>query len=86
VYIVACTLLIGLTGMDPLQLAIYSVVFAALILLVIVVPFLAIMNDPAYLKDQTNQWFMNVAVVLIILLAFVLSAVTIPLMVATGGG
>ena len=84
--IIAGTLLIGLTEMDPLQLTIFSVVFAALILPAIIVPFLAIMNDPAYLKDQTNRWFMNVAVVLITLLAFVLSAVTIPLMVATGGG
>lgn len=85
-YIVASTLLMGLTGMDPLQLTIFSVVFAALILPAIIVPFLAIMNDPAYLKDQTNHWFMNVAVVFITLLAFVLSAVTIPLMIATGGG
>jgi Mn2+/Fe2+ NRAMP family transporter len=85
-YIVACTLLIGLTGMDPLQLTIFSVVFAALILPAIVVPFLAIMNDPAYLKNRTNHWFMNAAVVFITLLAFVLSAVTIPLMVVTGGG
>jgi Mn2+/Fe2+ NRAMP family transporter len=85
-YIIAGTLLIGLTGMDPLQLTIFSVVFAALILPAIIVPFLAIMNDPAYLKDQTNRWFMNVAVVLITLLAFVLSAATIPLMLATGGG
>jgi Mn2+/Fe2+ NRAMP family transporter len=79
-------MLIGLTGMDPLQLTIFSVVFAALILPAIIVPFLAIMNDPAYLKDQTNHWFMNAAVVFITLLAFVLSAATIPLMLATGGG
>jgi Mn2+/Fe2+ NRAMP family transporter len=85
-YIVACTLLIGLTGTDPLQLTIFSVVFAALILPAIIVPFLAIMNDPAYLQDRTNHWFTNAAVVFITLLAFVLSAATIPLMVLTGGG
>jgi Mn2+/Fe2+ NRAMP family transporter len=85
-YIVASTLLIGLTGIDPLQLTIFSVVFTALILPVVVVPFLAVMNDPAYLEDQTNGLFSNVAVLLIILLTFVLSAVSIPLTILTGGG
>jgi Mn2+/Fe2+ NRAMP family transporter len=86
VYIVGSTLLIGLTGMDPLQLTIFSVVFTALVLPAVVVPFLAIMNDPAYLKEQTNGHFSNVAVLLIVLLTFVLSAVSIPLTILTGGG
>jgi Mn2+/Fe2+ NRAMP family transporter len=84
-YIVGSTLLIGLTGMDPLQLTIFSVVFTALVLPAVVVPFLAVMNDPAYLKDQTNHWFANVAVLLIVALAFVLSAASIPLTILSGG-
>ncbi len=86
VYIVGSTLLIGLTGMDPLQLTIFSVVFTALVLPAVVVPFLAVMNDPSYLEDQTNGLFSNVAVLLIVLLTFVLSAVSIPLTILTGGG
>jgi len=86
VYIVGSTLLIGLTGMDPLQLTIFSVVFTALVLPAVVVPFLAAMNDPTYLEDQTNGLFSNVAVLLIVLLTFVLSAVSIPLTILTGGG
>jgi Mn2+/Fe2+ NRAMP family transporter len=86
VYIVGSTLLIGLTGMDPLQLTIFSVVFTALVLPAVVVPFLAVMNDPTYLKDQINGPFSNVAVLLIVLLTFVLSAVSIPLTILTGGG
>jgi Mn2+/Fe2+ NRAMP family transporter len=86
VYIVGSTLLIGLTGMDPLQLTIFSVVFTALVLPAVVVPFLAVMNDPTYLQDQTNGLFSNVAVLLIVLLTFVLSAVSIPLTILTGGG
>jgi Mn2+/Fe2+ NRAMP family transporter len=86
VYIVGSTLLIGLTGMDPLQLTIFSVVFTALVLPAVVVPFLAVMNDPTYLQDQTNGLFSNVAVGLIVLLTFVLSAVSIPLTILTGGG
>jgi Mn2+/Fe2+ NRAMP family transporter len=86
VYIVGSTLLIGLTGMDPLQLTIFSVVFTALVLPAVVVPFLVVMNDPTYLEDQTNGLFSNVAVLLIVLLTFVLSAVSIPLTILTGGG
>jgi Mn2+/Fe2+ NRAMP family transporter len=85
-YIVASTLLIGLSGIDPLELTIFSVVFTALVLPTVIVPFLAIMNDSAYLRDQTNGWFSNVAVLLIILLTFMLSAVSIPLTILNGGG
>jgi Mn2+/Fe2+ NRAMP family transporter len=86
VYIVGSTLLMGLTGMDPLQLTILSVVFTALVLPAVVVPFLAVMKDPAYLKDQTNGLFSNGAVSLIVLLTFVLSAESIPVTILTGGG
>jgi len=85
VYIVGGTLLVGLTGVDPLQLTIVSVVFAALILPVIVVPFLAVMNDSAYLEDKTNGTLSNAVVLVIVLLAFVLSATSIPLTVLSGG-
>jgi Mn2+/Fe2+ NRAMP family transporter len=84
-YIVASTLLIGLTGMDPLQLTLFSMIFTALVLPVVVVPFLAIMNDRAYLRDQTNGWFSNAAVLLIVVIAFVLSATSVPLTILSGG-
>jgi Mn2+/Fe2+ NRAMP family transporter len=85
VYIVGGTLLVGLSGIDPLQLTIFSMIFTALVLPLVIVPFLAVMNDPAYLRDQTNGWFSNVAVVLITALAFVLSATAIPLTLLSGG-
>jgi Mn2+/Fe2+ NRAMP family transporter len=84
-YIVGSTLLIGLTGVDPLQLTIISVIFAALILPAIVVPFLAVMNDSAYLEDKTNGRLSNAIVLLIVLLAFALSATSIPLTILSGG-
>ena len=85
VYIVGGTLLVGLSGIDPLQLTIFSMIFTALVLPLVIVPFLAVMNDPAYLRDQTNGWLSNVAVVLITALAFVLSATAIPLTILSGG-
>lgn len=86
IYIVGSTLLIGVSGIDPLKLTIFSMIFTALILPLIVVPFLAVMNDPAYLRDQTNHWLTNIAVLLIIVLAFILSVTALPLMVISGGG
>lgn len=44
------------------------------------------MNDPAYLKDKTNGWFGNAAIILIILIAFAVAIVSIPLKIITGGG
>jgi Mn2+/Fe2+ NRAMP family transporter len=84
-YIIGSTLLMGLSGIDPVQLTVYATIFTALILPVVVVPFLAVMNDPRYLKDQTNHWFANTAVLLIIVLAFILSITSVPLTIITGG-
>lgn len=72
-------LLIGLTGINPLGLIIVAVTLTALILPIIVVPFLAIMNDPMYLADQTNGPAGNAAVLLVVAIAFVLSATSVPL-------
>ena len=75
----------GLSGIDPVQLTIYATIFTALILPVVVVPFLAVMNDPMYLRDQTNHWFANAAVLLIIVLAFIISITSVPLTIIAGG-
>jgi Mn2+/Fe2+ NRAMP family transporter len=79
VYVIGATLLIGLTGINPLGLIIVAVTLTALILPIIVVPFLAIMNDPMYLADQTNGPVGNAAVLLVVAIAFGLSATSIPL-------
>jgi Mn2+/Fe2+ NRAMP family transporter len=85
VYIIGSTLLMGLSGIDPVQLTVYATIFTALVLPVVVVPFLAVMNDRTYLKDQTNHWLANSAVLIIIVLAFILSITSIPLTIITGG-
>ena len=84
-YIIASTLLMGLSGIDPVQLTVYATIFTALILPLVVIPFLAVMNDRMYLRDQTNHWFANTAVLLIIVVAFVISVTSVPLTIITGG-
>jgi Mn2+/Fe2+ NRAMP family transporter len=76
----------SLVGGDPSQLALLAATLMALFLPFSVVPFLVIMNDPAYLGDKTNHRFANLATFGVVLLAFVVAAVSIPLVVLSGGG
>ena len=84
-YIVGSTLLMGLSGINPVQLTVYATIFTALVLPIVVIPFLAVMNDRMYLRDQTNHWLANTAVLLIIVLAFIISVTSVPLTIITGG-
>jgi Mn2+/Fe2+ NRAMP family transporter len=77
--------LIVLTGIDPLNLTILSMALTAATLPLSIVPFLILMNDRHYLEEHTNGWFSNTVVILIILLAFVLAVISIPLQILGGG-
>lgn len=77
---------IGLTGLDPLALAVYGAALIALILPVSLVPFLVVMNDPRYLKDRTNHRAANLATLAIIVLASLVALVSIPQLLLSGGG
>ncbi|MEA2645940.1 MAG: hypothetical protein QOE92_1023 [Chloroflexota bacterium] len=76
---------IGLLGVDPLQLALLGSAVTALLLPVALSPFLVIMNDKHYLGDDTNGWISNVGTIGIIVMAFIVAAVSMPLLVLTGG-
>jgi Mn2+/Fe2+ NRAMP family transporter len=78
-------LAIALIGIDPLQLALYGSAFTALILPISLFPFLVLMNDRDYLRDQVNPRWMNVLVVAVLVIAFGVAVCSIPLMVLSGG-
>jgi hypothetical protein len=44
------------------------------------------MNDRKLLKEHSNGWISNTVAVLVMLLAIVLTAVSIPLVILGGGG
>jgi len=77
---------IGLIGVDPLQLALFASTVIALFLPISLAPFLIIMNDSQYLGDKTNKRFTNIAIICILLIAFVVAIVSLPLVIITGGG
>jgi Mn2+/Fe2+ NRAMP family transporter len=79
-------IIISLFGMDPLQLALLASTVIALFLPISLSPFLVLMNDPQYLKDKVNNRISNIAVICILLIAFVVALISLPLEILTGGG
>lgn len=71
-------------GIDPLQLTLFSMALTAVILPIVMVPFLVLMNDESYVGAYRNGWISNSAVIFITGLAFVLAIVAIPLEVMGG--
>jgi Mn2+/Fe2+ NRAMP family transporter len=78
--------LLLLTGLDPLKLTMYSMALTAVILPLVVVPFILLMNDEKYLHEHTNGPIGNAVVLITIVLASIIAIVTIPLQLAGGGG
>ncbi|MGZ3672843.1 MAG: NRAMP family divalent metal transporter [Ktedonobacterales bacterium] len=77
---------IGLFGVDPLQLALIASTLIALFLPISLSPFLVIMNDQQYLQEYTNGRLTNIFLVAVLLIAFFVAVVSIPLVILSGGG
>jgi Mn2+/Fe2+ NRAMP family transporter len=69
---------------DPLKLTTVSMALNAVIAPFIVFPLLVIMNDRAYLRDHRNHAIGNVLVAGVVLIAFAVAVVAIPLEVLGG--
>ena len=74
------------TGVDPILVTEYSVVFSAVALPLTYLPILIIANDREYMGDNVNGRGMNLlgSVYLVVILAAALAA--IPLLIITGAG
>lgn len=80
-------MLIGLLGIDPLQLALFASTVIALLLPFSLFPFLVLMNDKQYLGEKhVNKRGANLAILTILLIAFVVALISLPLEILTGGG
>lgn len=84
------TLVIGvgvlMTGVDPVRITEYSVVFSAVALPLTYLPVLVVANDPEYMGDRVNGRVTNGLGLVYLVLILAASLAAIPLMVVTGVG
>lgn len=83
-------LLIGLgvlaTGVDPILITEYSVVFSAIALPLTYLPILIVANDPEYMGKYVNGTVTNVLGMIYLVIIVAASVAAIPLMIITGAG
>lgn len=83
-------LLIGIgvlaTGVDPVLVTEYSVVFSAVALPLTYLPILIVANDPQYMGQHVNGRPVNVLAMIYLAIILAASLAAIPLMIITGAG
>ena len=75
-----------LTGVDPIQVTEYSVVFSAIALPLTYLPILLVANDGEYMGKHVNGTATNVLASIYLVIILVASLAAIPLMIVTGAG
>ncbi|MGN8129731.1 Nramp family divalent metal transporter [Paenarthrobacter sp. 22069] len=83
-------LLVGIavlaTGVDPVLVTEYSVVFSAIALPLTYLPILIVANDPEYMQEHVNGRAVNALGMVYLVIILVASIAAIPLMIVTGAG
>jgi Mn2+/Fe2+ NRAMP family transporter len=74
------------TGIDPIMVTEYSVVFSAIALPLTYLPILIVANDSQYMGDKTNGKVTNMLASVYLLIILAASLAAIPLMIVTGAG
>ena len=77
-------ILVALLGFDPLRLTMISLALTVVIMPIVVLPFLALMNDTRYVKTHTSGPVGNAFLAALTLLGALLALVVIPLEVLGG--
>jgi Mn2+/Fe2+ NRAMP family transporter len=83
---ILASVFIGLTNVDPVKIAEYSVVLSAAALPLTYFPILVVANDPDYLGDHVNKHLSNALGTIYLVIIAVVSVATVPLMIATKAG
>ena len=83
-------LLIGVgvlaTGVDPIAVTEFSVVFSAIALPLTYLPILIVANDKQYMGDEVNGKATNTVAMVYLVIILAASVAAIPLMIVTGAG
>jgi Mn2+/Fe2+ NRAMP family transporter len=74
------------TGVDPILVTEYSVVFSAIALPLTYLPILMVANDGEYMGEHVNGRATNVLATVYLVIILVASLAAIPLMIVTGAG
>lgn len=85
VAIVACAAVL-FTGVDPILVTEYSVVFSAIALPLTYLPILIVANDSQYMGGETNGRVTNMLASVFLVVIVAASVAAIPLMIVTGAG
>jgi Mn2+/Fe2+ NRAMP family transporter len=85
VVLVACAAVL-FTGVDPILVTEYSVVFSAIALPLTYLPILIVANDPGYMGKHVNGRVTNLLASAYLVLILAASLAAIPLMIVTGAG
>ena len=83
-------LLVGIgtlmTGVDPIQVTEFSVVFSAVALPLTYLPILIVANDPEYMGEHVNGQLLNGVGLIYLVIILAAAVAAIPLMIITGAG
>jgi manganese transport protein len=74
------------TGVDPIAVTEFSVVFSAIALPLTYLPILLVANDPQYMGKYVNGRITNGFGVIYLVIILVASIAAIPLMIISGAG
>ena len=77
---------IAVTGIDPIKLTIYTTALAAFSLPFTFAPLLIVANDEKYMGEQRNGILANIAGVFFLVVLTIVTVITIPLFILSGGG
>jgi len=75
-----------MTGVDPVQLTEYAVIFSAVALPLTYVPILLVANDRAYMREYANGRLANVFGLVYLVVIMIVAVTAIPLMILTNVG
>jgi Mn2+/Fe2+ NRAMP family transporter len=75
-----------MTGVDPVQLTEYAVIFSAVALPLTYIPIFLVANDSTYMREYTNGRIANALGLLYLVVILVIALSAIPLMILTNVG
>ena len=75
-----------MTGVDPVQLTEYAVIFSAVALPLTYIPILLVANDRSYMREYVNGRLANVLGLFYLVVIVLVALTAVPLLILTNAG